>query len=117
MNTTVQVEPAETESAEASTYYSPARVFRICSTCEILSWFALILGAFSVIVWAWFLYGFLALANYHSLSAFLQNASPLVILFGMAALICLFFWVFLRAIAEGLYLLVDIQENQKTPTA
>jgi hypothetical protein len=117
MNTTVQTEPVETETTDASTYYSPARVFRICSTCEILSWFALILGAFSVIVWAWFLYSFLALANFQSLTAFLQNASPLVILFGMAALICLFFWVFLRAIAEGLYLLVDIQENQKPPAA
>jgi hypothetical protein len=117
MNTTVQTESVESEKAEASTYYSPARIFRICSTCEILSWFALILGAFSVIVWAWFLYSFLAVANFPSLEAFLQNASPLVILFGMAALICLFFWVFLRAIAEGLYLLVDIQEGQKTPGA
>jgi amino acid transporter len=116
MNTTVQVEPVE-RSTNDGTYYDSKRLLRICSACEILSWFALLLGSFSLVVWVWYLFSSLTTAHYPSLSAFLGNAAPLVIVLGMAALICFFFWAFLRAISEGLYLLMDIQEGQKRDAA
>ncbi len=105
------VSSTERETTE-STYYEPERVLRICSTCEVLSWFALGLGVFTLLAAIWVLLQPF-LAGGISFSSFMGNGSPLLIVFGLAALICFFFWVFLRAIAEGLYILMDIQEGQR----
>jgi len=111
MDTTVQEERIQAESGE-DTYYDPRRMLRICTACQILSWFALALGVFCLIVWGWFMFSTLPSAHFPSLQAFMADAAPLVIILGMAVLLCLFFWVFLRAIAEALYILMDIQEGQ-----
>ncbi len=105
------VTTTERETTE-STYYDPERVLRICSTCEVLSWFALALGIFTLLAAIWVLIQPF-LATRVSFSNFMGNGSPLLIVFGLAALICFFFWVFLRAIAEGLYILMDLQEGQR----
>ncbi len=116
MNSSVEEEVVETEE-EQGTYYDSRRLLRICSGCEILSWFALVLGVFSLIVWVWYLFAALTTAHYPSITAFIGNAAPLIMVFGLAVLICLFFWLFLRAVSEGLYLLMDIQEGQERGTA
>ncbi len=116
MNTSVEEKVVETEE-EQGTYYDPKRLLRICSGCELLSWFALVLGVFSLIVWLWYLVTALTTAHYPSLTAFIGNAAPLIMVFGLAVLICLFFWLFLRAVSEALYLLMDIQEGQEKTVA
>ncbi len=104
------VSPAEIETTE-TTYFEPARLLRICSSCEILSWFALALGIFTLLAGLWVLIVPLLGSSGIGFSAFMGNAGPLVVLFGLATLICFFFWIFLRAIAEALYLMMDIQDG------
>ena len=108
MNTTEKDMPIETEDEE-TTYFNSQRVLRIGTACEAISILFLILAVLIFLFGAWLLIQ--APATSASFERFLAQVAPLVLLLVFFILLCLFFWVFLRALSEGLFILMDIQDN------
>jgi hypothetical protein len=96
---------------EASTYFDPKRLLRICSTCDAISNFSFVMAVLVFIYGIWLLIQRISSMWYVSLGSGVSEAAPIVLLVGFIVLLCLFFWIFLRAISEGLFLLMDIQDN------
>jgi hypothetical protein len=97
------------EEQEDSTFLSSERLFRICSACDAISIVFLILAALVFLFGAWIMVQtFSAAAPMERLVA---QAAPLALIFLFFTMLCLFFWVFLRATSEGLFILMDIQDN------
>lgn len=102
MNTTEKDSSVETEEQE-TTYFNSQRVLKIGSACDAISIVFIILAV---------------LIFLEGISIVIQTGGnrldlivPLILLLGFFTLLCLFFWVFLRAISEGLFILMDIQDN------
>ena len=98
----------ETEQ-EDSTYFSSKRLLKICSACDAISSIFLILAVLVFVFGIWLVIQTLAASG--PLDRLLIQAAPLALLFGFFTMLCLFFWVFLRATSEGLFILMDIQDN------
>jgi hypothetical protein len=96
---------------EESTYFDPKRLLRICATCDAISNFSFVMAVLVFIYGIWLLIQSISSIWYVSLGRALSQAAPIVLLIGIVTLLCLFFWIFLRAISEGLFLLMDIQDN------
>jgi hypothetical protein len=102
-------EPSVETEPEDSTYYDSKRMLKICSTCDGISTVFLILAVLVALLGVWGVVQTIPSAG--SIAGLVAQAGPNFILFGFFTLLCLFFWVFLRAVSEGLYLLMDIQDN------
>jgi hypothetical protein len=110
LDTVPEVTTIEAEQEEI-TYFDPKRLLRICSICDAISNLFLVLAVLLFIYGLWlFIQSVVAMG---SLGSFAIQALPLVLLFGFFTLLSLFFWMFLRAISEGLFLLMDIQDNTR----
>ena len=94
---------------EETTYFDQKRLLRICSICDAVSTLFLVLAVLLIIYGIWLLVP--SVVAMGSLNRFAVQAVPLALIFGFFTLLSLFFWVFLRAISEGLFLLMDIQDN------
>ena len=98
----------ETE-LEETTYFDPKRLLRICSICDAISKLFLGLAVLLFAYGVWLLIQSVAVMG--SLDRFVVQTVPVALIFGLFTLLSLFFWIFLRAISEGLFILMDIQDN------
>ena len=108
LNTIDKDTSTETE-LEETTCFDPKRLLRICSICDAVSNLFLVLAVLLIIYGVWLLVP--SVIAMGSLNRFAVQTVPLGLIFGFFTLLSLFFWVFLRAISEGLFLLMDIQDN------
>ena len=108
LNTTDKETPMEIEQ-EDSTYFSSKRLLKICSACDAISSIFLILAVLVFIFGIWLVIQTLAVPG--PLNRLILQAAPLALLFGFFTMLCLFFGVFLRATSEGMFILMDIQDN------
>jgi hypothetical protein len=100
---------ASVEKEEDSTYFSSQRLFKICSACDAISIIFLVLAVPIFLFGAWFVIQIVAASG--RLDSLISQAAPIGLIFGFFSMLCLFFWVFLRAVSEGLFILMDIQDN------
>jgi hypothetical protein len=84
-------------------------MLKICSTCDGISTVFLILSVLVALFGVWGVVQTISSAG--PMAGLIAQAAPTFLLFGFFTLLCLFFWVFLRAVSEGLYILMDIQDN------
>jgi hypothetical protein len=96
---------------EVTTYFDPKRMLKICSLCDAVSILFLILAVLLFTYGIWLLIH--CVASVGSLYVFVVQNIPVALLFVFFTLLCLFFWVFLRALSEGLFILMDIQDNTR----
>jgi hypothetical protein len=108
LNTTDKETSMETDQ-EDSTYFSSKRLLKICSACDAISSIFLILAVLVFVFGVWLVIQTLAASG--PLERLVIQAAPLALLFGFFTMLCLFFWVFLRATSEGMFILMDIQDN------
>jgi len=108
LNTNEKEISIETDE-EDSTYFSSKRLLKICSACDAISSIFLILAVLVFVFGIWLVIQTLAASG--PLERLVIQAAPLALLFGFFTMLCLFFWVFLRATSEGLFILMDIQDN------
>ena len=108
LNTTDKETSMETEQ-EDSTYFSSKRMLKICSACDAISSIFLILAVLVFVFGVWLVVQTLAASG--PLDRLIVQAVPLALFFVFFTMLCLFFWVFLRATSEGLFILMDIQDN------
>ena len=101
-----QAKPAE---PEVDTYYDVDKMIRLSERAKNLSWLSLVLfGVLSV------LEGVAIILLEFIIPGL--SAAYLVLLFiaiGFTALFCGIFWLVSQAIAEGVYVLMDIEENTR----
>jgi len=96
--------PAE----EFETYSDKQTLFTIASRAKTISSF--FIGLFILIVLANVV---LFLQASSSLGSLVQGLTLMLFSLALPLLICGFFWVVLQAIGEGIYLLMDIEENTR----
>lgn len=94
---------------ETDTYFNLEKVFSISSIANILSWVFLV---FAILIFIPFLIQIVSIPNL-SLQLIGSIFSEIVINLTLSVLL-LFFFVFLRAISEGLLVLLEIEENTRT---
>ncbi len=103
---TVVDAPGVLAEEEADTYYDRHRLDRISAIARALSWFAIVLLCFFLILEV--INTFQSLSSFGSLPvtlfSILVNLAIPILVFG-------FIWVVLQLIAEGIYLFIDIEEN------
>jgi hypothetical protein len=97
------------EDSEEDVYFSEGKVFSISSIANILSWFFL---AFAVLFLIPFLVQLFSIPEF-SFDLLLSILSDVVLNFSLA-FVLLFLFVLLRAISEGLLVLLEIEENTRT---
>ena len=109
MKKTIVEDMSAEPEREVTTYFDPKRMLGICSLSDLISKLALGLAALV------FIFGiYLVTQSVTPNASFARQAleaGPLALLFAFFTLLCLFFWIFLRAVSEGLYILMDIQDN------
>lgn len=106
MSETNQETTPEIEGADV--YFNMNRIFSISSIANILSWFFL---AFAILILVPFLVQLFSIPNF-SMQLLLSILSEVVINLTLSVVL-LFFFVFLRAISEGLLVLLEIEENTR----
>jgi hypothetical protein len=104
---TPELAKSPVEDAAEDRYHTPENLFRIASWSNILSWVILAISVVIIIgnLFQQFQQGFPP-----GLMGVLYFASLIIPL-----LVGAFFFIFLQAIAEGIYVLMDIEENTRTP--
>jgi len=108
LNTIDKDTSTETE-LEETTYFDPKRLLWICSICDAISKLFLVLAVLLFAYGIWLLIQ--SVAAMGSLDRYVVQTVPVALIFGLFTLLSLFFWIFLRAISEGLFILMDIQDN------
>jgi hypothetical protein len=109
MKKTIVEDTSAEPERELTTYFDPKRMLGICSLCDLISKLALGLAALILILGIWILSQ--SVTPTASFARLVMEAGPLALIFAFFTLLCLFFWIFLRAVSEGLYILMDIQDN------
>lgn len=89
-------------------YFHADKVFSISSLANILSWFFLVFGILFLIP---FFVQLFSIPQF-SFQLLLSIMSDIVINLSLSVVL-LFFFVFLRAISEGLLILLEIEENTR----
>ncbi len=97
-------------SVETDLYHRPARLMRIAALANILSWVILV---FAVLIFGVQFYSLIrqvvqVIGQYGFLDIAPAFVTPLMILF-----IGLFLTVILQMLSEGVYLLMDVEENTR----
>jgi hypothetical protein len=112
MATTPSPQPSvPTENNGAS--YSFTRLLRVTSNASLLSGFFILLG-FLGVAWALFtLYKALTPWGAYA-SDTIQAIAPVILLVSLLILQCFAFAVLMQAIAEGLFIIRDIEENTRS---
>ena len=101
---------ATQKESKTPAYFEPKRLLWISSACKVIANLFLILATLIFVLTIWLITQEIVRAwTYLDVPNLLISAFT----FGLAALLCLFFWVILHAIAEGLFVLLDIQDNIK----
>jgi hypothetical protein len=93
---------------QSDVFFDEKKVFSISSTANILSWFFL---AFAILFLVPFLVQLFSIPEF-SFQLFLSIMSEIVLNLSLS-IVLLFFFVFLRAISEGLLMLLEIEENTR----
>jgi hypothetical protein len=96
-------------SEQADTYFNVDKIFSISSIANILSWFFLV---FAILFLIPFLVQLFSIPEF-SLELLLSILSDVVLNFSLA-FVLLFLFVLLRAISEGLLVLLEIEENTRS---
>jgi hypothetical protein len=99
----------ELEDNEADVYFSEGKVFSISSIANVLSWFFLV---FAILFLIPFLVQLFSIPEF-SFDLLLSILSDVVLNFSLA-FVLLFLFVLLRAISEGLLVLLEIEDNTRT---
>jgi magnesium-transporting ATPase (P-type) len=92
----------------ADVYFNEKRIFSISSIASILSWFFLV---FAILFLIPFLVQLFSIPEF-SFDLLLSILSDVVLNFSLA-FVLLFLFVLLRAISEGLLVLLEIEENTR----
>lgn len=92
----------------ADVYFSETRVFSITSIANILSWFFLV---FAILFLIPFFVQLFSIPEF-SFQLLLSILSDVILNLSITILL-LFFFVFLRAISEGLLIMLEIEENTR----
>lgn len=104
---------ADADSAQ-DTYYNFEHLMNVTTWARTLAWF--FMGAAGLLLLMSACVGFQLFRQLLSARDFFETGflflSPLLI--ATVALICVFFFVLLQALAEGLYLLMDIEDNTRS---
>jgi hypothetical protein len=109
LNVSENVEQPMTEPQEsADVYYDADRIFSISSIANILSWFFLV---FAILFLIPFFVQLFSIPEF-SFQLLLSILSDIVLNLSLS-IVLLFFYVFLRAISEGLLVLLEIEENTR----
>jgi len=95
-----------TVEAKADTYHNPAVLDSISSQAKIASW--IILGVGIAILLFNLYNGFQQISQFGVLEVLISLLNSFVL-----PLVCAFFYVLLRATSEGIYVLMDIEENTR----
>jgi uncharacterized protein YqhQ len=98
--------------SQADVFFNVDKIFSISSFANILSWVFL---AFAVLIVVPFFVQIFSIPNF-SVQLLLSILSDIVINLTLSVLL-LFFFVFLRAISEGLLVLLEIEENTREQKA
>jgi hypothetical protein len=110
MEMTDQITDTNTEIEEKpDTYHDPKKLTRFADIAGGLSWFFLVLFVITVGIigyFAWFFY-----TNHSAIENFLYNLPTFLVPFFLS----LFFWITLKLISEGIYILMDIEDNTRRP--
>jgi hypothetical protein len=93
----------------ADVYFNEEKIFSISSIANILSWFFLV---FAVLFLIPFLIQLFSIPEF-SFQLLLSILSDIVVNLSLS-IVLLFFFVFLRAISEGLLVLLEIEENTRS---
>ncbi len=106
----METEEGKTPYAEADLFHRPARLMRIASMANILSWVVLI---FVVLIFVVQMYSLIrqvvqVIGQYSLMDIAPAFVSPLVILFAG-----LFVTVILQVLSEGIYVMMDMEENTR----
>ena len=91
---------------QTDTYYDPARFSGVATHATMLSWAFLILAVLILVA-------DLAYFIRQAQTGNLLNILPTMLSSLLTVMVGLFFFVFLRAIAEGIYVLMDIEDNSR----
>jgi hypothetical protein len=102
---------ATSATATEKLYADPERVGRLASTAEVLSILFFVLGVVIFVFGAWSAVQSLTSSVPRALLSTMSSLAPGLIVIGLGTLLCLFFWVFLRAVSEGLFMVMDIWET------
>ena len=94
---------------EEPTYFRPELILKISSVCGFVSNLSLVLAVIMFVYSILEFIRFMLPLGFTSLDISIGTLGTIMIP-GFGILICLFFWVFLRAVAEGLLLLMDIYD-------
>jgi hypothetical protein len=111
MNETMPVTtPPSVPVEEEETFYNYKHLTNIASWAKLLSWIVLVLGVV-------FLFAIIAVVV-QIFPQFSSGTSPVQVLpsiltYVMYGFLCGFLFVILQAVAEGIYVLMDIEENTK----
>jgi hypothetical protein len=97
---------------EPSTYHNFDRLIRVASWATLLSWCFLGLGAIMLIL--------NVVSLVQQMGPLGPGMQPLMVLASfltsfLTVFISLFFFVLLQAVAEGIYVLLDIEDNTRPP--
>jgi hypothetical protein len=93
---------------QTDVYFDEKKVFSISSIANILSWFFLV---FAVLFLIPFLVQLFSIPEF-SFQLLMSILSEIVLNMSLS-IVLLFFFVFLRAISEGLLVLLEIEENTR----
>jgi hypothetical protein len=94
------------EEREHDKYYDIDRIISISTTARTLSWFFLL---FAILLFIPFIYSMFTAVSFQ-LQLFISIIFDAIVQISLS-LVLLFFWVFLRATSESLYLLLEIEEG------
>lgn len=107
-------EPRDELEEESMTYHNFDRLTRVASWAALLSWCFLGLGAVMLIL--------NVVSLVQQMGPLGAGMQPLMMLASflssfLTVFISLFFFVLLQAVAEGIYVLLDIEDNTRPPGA
>ncbi len=100
------VSEPKNEAETEDTYMNLNSVLNLATIANVLAWIVLTIA---VLLWVFYLYlQFPQMRQLGLITVYIIGISTPILLLGG------FFFVLLRAVAEGLYVLLDIQENTKS---
>jgi len=97
----------DTAEQKPDTYFDEVKLSRFADIADIISWFFLFLFVLTggiIIYLIWYFH-----KNHIGLEQFFLNLPPFLVPF----IICGFAWIVLKLISEGVYLLMDIENNTR----
>ncbi len=107
---TPEIKPVEAVEEKADLYHNPVRLSRISTWANILSWISLVTGtAFFVMVLVSIITSVVNFGGQVGVMDLLPSILNGLIFFVLGG----FIFVLLQALAEGIYLFMDIEDNTR----